>query len=242
MANNSSQNNQYYNPLAPPDLMPMQEGPIDTNVGPDLMPINSQPGALQVSPNPVTANNPLGGQQNAHGGYIKPDDQYLQHMRQIAFGNPGNDKQLQYQLQQDRLRQGQDQSALGNMGASSMATQQGNMAMRGGLTSGASERIGQQNLLGQLTGQQNLSSNAAIREGGYRGLADQRKRDMLTRLGGEERGYADSVNKVEASKQLANAIGAQGGGGAGGLMGALFGGASGGNMNPLGWVNQAFGG
>lgn len=200
-------------------------------------------GPEQKGPDPIEAFTP----ETVSGSL---NTKYLDQLRGLA--SPGGQQRwLGGRLEQEQLRQQADRGALDRMGASNMATQQGNMAMRGGLTSGATERMGQQNLMGQIMGQQNLSSQAAGREAGLRSEADTRQRQLLGQLGQSEMGAANyqtgidqynanQQNAAMASAQAAQAMqnqnyGAPGQPGSqGGLMGMLNGGGGGGLMGAAG--------
>jgi hypothetical protein len=194
------------------------------------------PGNMPYRDIPMAGDNPgVGfpdGRQFFDPSKHQMDNRYLQEMRGIAFGDPGSSPWLQYQMEQDQIRQAADLDALQRQGMSSLATQQGQMAMRGGLTSGATERMGQQNLVGMLQGQSELSRSAAAREAAYRQQAEERQRDVLTQLPSAELQYStygagldqyatDQQNQAWAASQLADAIRGQGGGSGGGPGGVI---------------------
>lgn len=220
-------------PLGPGALPENQENQpqLDPNAsvyyqqgGPGQAPIYTE-----NNPNWANAYGQSGGGSSQNSGFQQfdpsqyaMDSRYLERMRDIAFADPGTSPWLKYQMQQDALRQQSDIDALQSQGASSLATQQGNLAMRGGLTSGAAERLGSQNLMGSLMGRQQLSRSAAAREAGYRQQAEERQRDVLTQLPTAEQNYAqyganleqyrlNQYNKELAAQRLADAIRAQGG-------------------------------
>ena len=151
-------------------------------------------------------------------------------MRDIVKAPPGSSPWLQYQMEQDKLRQQEDQNLLSRTGASNLATQQGQLAMRGGLSSGATERLGRQNMLAQTLGQQDLSRAAAGREAAYRQQAEERQRDILKMLPQAEINYGtynsglgkfnvNQLNTISAAGKQAEAIANSGGGGGGFLPG-----------------------
>ena len=150
------------------------------------------------------------------------DPRYMEHLRGVAFGDPGSSPWLKYQLEQDQIRQAADLDNLQLQGASNLATAQGDLAMRGGLTSGATERLGQQNLMAQIQGRSQLARSAAAREAGMRQAAEERQREVLMGMPQAELGYSgyhadldkfsiQEQNKADAAKQMADAIRAQGG-------------------------------
>lgn len=186
----------------------------------DAPPMPANQGAVSISPGSapiIDDSNPGWNPQFLDPSQHQLDPRYLEQMRGIAFDDPGQSPWLRYQMQQDQIRQQSDIQGLQNQGASSLATQQGQMAMRGGLTSGATERLGQQNLVGMLQGRGDLSRSAAAREAAYRQQAEQRQRDVLMALPQAEQGYAgyhadldkyaiDQRNTADAASQQAQAI------------------------------------
>jgi hypothetical protein len=187
---------------------------------PDAPPMPAYQGAVSYQPGQALINddsNPGWQPQFFDPSKHQLDPRYLDKMRGIAFDDPGKSPWLYYQMQQDRLRQQADIEALQRQGMSSMATQQGQMAMRGGLTTGATERLGQQNLVAMLQGRSDLDRSAAAREAAYRQQAEQRQRDVLMGLPQAELAYAEygagldkysieERNKVGAAREQANAI------------------------------------
>lgn len=195
-------------------------------------PAVSNTGQLQVSAGNMNggeafADNTNGGSGDGGFPYMldtskhQLDPRYIERMRDIAFDDPGNSPWLKYQMDQDQLRQKDDRQTLTNSGASNMASQQGNMAMRGASTSGSTERLGRQNLMSQLQGQQNLSRGAAGREGAYRQQAEERQRNILKMLPQAEVGYSqygadldkynvDQMNQAGAAQRESDAIANQG--------------------------------
>lgn len=150
------------------------------------------------------------------------DPRYMDSLREAAFADPGSSPWLGYQMQQDQIRQASDRDSLQNMGSSNLATQQGQMAMRGGLTSGATERLGYQNMQNMIQGNSELNRSSAAREAAYRQQAEERQRAILMGMPQAELGYSgygqdlqwrsnQEHNQAEAAKQLADAIRAQGG-------------------------------
>ena len=200
--------------------------------------IYPEPGKLQIKdsmiPSPGTANPQSGGQTTSSDGfrYLDPsqhqlDPRYMDALRGAAFDDPGQSPWLKYQMQQDQIRQASDRDSLQNMGSSNLATQQGQMAMRGGLTSGATERLGYQNMQNMIQGNSELNRSSAAREAGYRQQAEQRQRAILMGMPQAELGYSgygqdlqgrsnQEYNQAEAARQMAEAIRNSGGGGGGG--------------------------
>lgn len=157
---------------------------------------------------------------------------YLDQLRGMA-GNQSGWERSQLGLAQSQANQARD--ALSAQGASGLASAQGNMAMRGGLTSGATERLGSQNLRNQIMGQQQIGQQLSDQSLAISGAADQRQRALLGQLGQAELGAANYQSRIDEfnanqlnsqarNNMLSNAIGQQNlGGDQQGFFSGLFG-------------------
>jgi len=168
---------------------------------------------------------------------------YLDQLRGMASEDPMSGQWMQGQMEAERIRQAGDLDALQSQGASSLATQQGQMAMRGGLTSGATERLGSQNMMAALQGRSNLARGAAGREAQLRSYGDQRQRDLVGQLGQAElgaAGYGSRIDQYNAAAKdqaardamMSQAIASQGAGqgGDGSPWGSMMSGLPGGDF------------
>lgn len=154
----------------------------------------------------------------------RANEQYIERMRRDAFAAPGTSEWLKYQQEQNKYQTQSDLDALSRQGSSNMASQQGNLAMRGGLSSGASERMGTQNMYSQLMGGQHTRRSSAARGAGNMVQEAERQRQLLQGLGPEERalanqkwdmnkGRADQLNDIRQWNEYSDLIASQGGGG-----------------------------
>jgi len=166
---------------------------------------------------------------------------YLSQLRGMA-SDRGRDAWSWSQNNLAQSQADQAQQSLANQGASSLATNQGNLAMRGGLTSGAAERMGNRNMQQQLMGQQGISRQLSDQRMAISGAADQRQRALLGQLGQAEMGAAKfgagidqwnagQQNQAARNEILAGAIGNQNvSPSQGGLLSTL--------LNPLGQLTD----
>lgn len=162
---------------------------------------------------------------------------YLDQLRGLASNKD------RWEMSQRNLAQSQANQAsqsMQNQAASGLATAQGNLAMRGGLTSGAAERMGQNATQQRIMGQQGIGQQLSDQQLAISGAADQRQRALLGQLGDAELGaakYGTAIDTWNAAQQnqaarneiLASAIGRQNissGGGGGGFFDFL---------NPYNW-------
>lgn len=114
--------------------------------------------------------------------YMDPMNDYMNSLRSQTQGGAQNNPWMRYQMQQEQERQGQDVHNLEQAGQSNIASQQQNMAMRGGMTSGAAGRMGRQNIMSQLQGQQGLREGAASREAGIKSEGEDRYNALTGQL------------------------------------------------------------
>ena len=149
--------------------------------------------------------------------YLNTD--YIDKLRGLA-GETGKGAWQRNQMNLAESQADQARQNLTQAGASNLATSQGNMAMRGGLTSGASERLGMQNMQSQLAGQQGIGQQLSDQALTIGGAADARQRALLGQLGQAELGAANfgagidqwnaqQKNQAHRNEVLANAIGNQ---------------------------------
>ncbi len=166
-----------------------------------------------------TAPQGYGGPQLMDKNYLESSQPYMNQMRSQVQGGPQNNPWMRYQMQQEGIRQAGDRDRLARGGAANIESQQGQMAMRGGLNVGSVERLGRQNLMGQLQGQQALSRGAGAREAGIRSQSAARQDALSGRLGRAEMDRAtfkkdvDSWNAGQINKDNAAWHAAQAGNG-----------------------------
>lgn len=180
--------------------------------------------AGQIDPNkPPPAPAGFGGPKLMDKDYLADSQPYMDDMRNQVQGGPQNNPWARYQMQQEGIRQAGDRDRLARSTMTSMDSQQGALAQSGGLNVGSVERLGRQNLMGQLQGQQALSRAAGSREAGIRSQAASRHDALAGRVGAAEMDRAmykkdvdvwnkNQINKDNAAWHAAN-IKRDGGGG-----------------------------
>ncbi len=181
MGADPNQNTQMFNVL---DETPVQLGPNPGPTGTN----GGTPNAYANNANPNTDLNDRRwqGPELLNNNYMDPMNDYMNSLRSQTQGGAQNNPWMRYQMQQEQERQGQDMQNLENAGQSGVASQQQNMAMRGGMTSGASGRMNRTNIMGQLMGQQNLREGAASREAGIKSESETRHNALTGQLNNME--------------------------------------------------------
>lgn len=139
----------------------------------------------------------IGEYQAAYGGgtYTAPtatalsgpqNFQGIEAMRSVAKDNPW--------VNLAKTRQGlEEQTSLqqaGKLAGQAARQAQSNLAMRGGLRSGASERMARQGAMEQALAQQNVRNQGALTRAGFDVEGERMRQGMLGQLAGAEQGYA----------------------------------------------------
>ena len=119
----------------------------------------------------------LSGAQNFQG---------IEGMRSVAKDNPW----LNLAKQRQGLEEQQLLGSAGKLAAQSARTAQSNLAMRGGLRSGASERMARQGALEQALAQQKVRGEGALTRAGFDVEGEKMRQNMLGTLASAEQGYA----------------------------------------------------
>lgn len=121
-------------------------------------------------------------------GDVTPDMRALEAYRSRALGT-GPSAWASQALQQQGLEEAGQRSRMGTQAASAAAQARGGLASRQGLSAGASERLGAQNMRDQLFGGQSIAAQGALQRGNI-GLQDEQTRQqMLQQLPGMEVQY-----------------------------------------------------
>ena len=168
-------------------------------------------GAAQAAPEQPMPQ--IGAYEAAYGGgtYQAPSAQVLsgaqnfqgiEGMRSVAKDNPW----LSLAKQRQGLEEQQLLGSAGKLAAQSARTAQSNLAMRGGLRSGASERMARQGALEQALAQQKVRGEGALTRAGFDVEGEKMRQNMLGTLASAEQGYAgyqtagDQWNKLQAAE------------------------------------------
>lgn len=112
--------------------------------------------------------------------------QGIEGMRSVAKDNPW----LGLANKRQGLEEQQLLGSAGKLAAQSGRQAQSNLAMRGGLRSGASERMARQGAMEQALAQQGVRSQGALTRASYDVEGEKMRQDMLGQLAGAEQGYA----------------------------------------------------
>jgi hypothetical protein len=113
----------------------------------------------------------------------RPDEGALNAMKSRAM-DPGDSNWLKLQMQQNGVNQRNMTDQGIRQAGSATAQAQSNLAMRGGMSTGARERIAAQGLEGQANAGQNAAMAASNNENALRIQDDQTKTDLLTKIPG----------------------------------------------------------
>lgn len=169
---------------------------------------SGQPPAAPVQPEPT-----LGPYEAAYkGGTYKinpatalqgPENfQGIEGMRSVVKDNPW----LGLAKQRQGLEEQQLLGSAGKLAAQSARQAQSNLAMRGGLRSGASERMARQGAMEQALAQQKVRGEGALTRAGFDVEGERMRQAMLGTLAGSEQGKAtyqtaaDQWNALQAAE------------------------------------------
>lgn len=148
-----------------------------------------------------------GGTYGAPSASVLGDESFqgISKIREVATNNPW----LNLAKQRQGLEEQQLLGSAGKLAAQSARTAQSNLAMRGGLRSGASERMARQGALEQALAQQKVRSEGALTRAGYDVEGEKMRQGMLGTLASAEQGRAayetganqwNALQKAEAEK------------------------------------------
>jgi hypothetical protein len=128
--------------------------------------------------------------------------QGIEQMRSVAKDNPWVKMAQEQQAREEATGLGQ----AGKLAAQSSRQAQANLAMRGGLRSGASERLARQGAMQQALAQQDVRNQAVMNRLGISSEGEKMRQGILGQLAGAEQGYgtyqtaANQWNALQASE------------------------------------------
>lgn len=107
-------------------------------------------------------------------------------LRRRSMTSPGDSPWARYQLAQSKMDEARGLGDAGGQVSADMAQARSNLAMRGGATSGARERIAEQGMRDRLLATQGVRGNAAAERMNIRGQDAQNSNQLLQALNSTE--------------------------------------------------------